>query len=227
MMWLHRFADFVLRILLSVLLRLEFQGLANTPPDGPLIVAVNHTSFLDPLVSIVFIPRTVFPLGKIELFEKRFVGWIFPAYGVIPIRRGQIDRQAIRRSLRRLRDGGVLLVAPEGTRSDDGRLQPGRNGTAVLAARTGAAILPVAIWGVKDFQTNIRRLRRTDAKVAVGPAFRIRTNGRIPRGELDDVTREIMYRIAALLPPEYRGMYADLERATSHYLEPVAGQSAQ
>lgn len=224
MMWFHQLADLLLRILLSVLLRLEIDGLVNTPPDGPLIVAVNHTSFLDPLLGMVFVPRTVFPLGKVELFQKRFVGWVFPAYGVIPIRRGQIDREAIRRSLRLLRDGSVLLVAPEGTRSDDGRLQPGRNGTAVLAARTNAAILPVAIWGVKDFETNIRQLRRTDAHVQVGPAFRIRTNGRIPRDELDDITHEIMYRISTLLPPEYRGVYADLERATSHYLEPVAGQ---
>jgi 1-acyl-sn-glycerol-3-phosphate acyltransferase len=227
MMWFHRFADLALRILLSVLLRLDMYGLTNTPPEGPLIVAVNHTSFLDPLLTIVFIPRTIFPLGKIELFEKRFVGWIFPAYGVIPIRRGEIDREAIRRSLRLLRDGGALLVAPEGTRSDDGRLQRGRNGTAVLATRTGAAILPVAIWGVQGFEANIRRLRRTDVQVAVGPAFRIQSKGDVPRDELDDVTREIMYRIAALLPPEYRGVYADLEQATTHYLEPVAGQRAQ
>lgn len=226
MMWFHWFADFLLRILLSVLLRLQIDGLSNTPPDGPLIVAVNHTSFLDPLLGIVFVPRTVFPLGKVELFEKRFVGWIFPAYGVIPIRRGHFDREAIRRSLRLLRDGGALLVAPEGTRSDDGRLQPGRNGTAVLAARSNAAILPVAIWGVNDFGANVRRLRRTDVRVVVGPAFRIQGNGRIPRDALDDVTDEIMYRISALLPPEYRGVYANLDQATSHYLEPVTRRRA-
>jgi 1-acyl-sn-glycerol-3-phosphate acyltransferase len=227
MMWFHRLADFLLRIVLSILLRLDIAGLENTPPEGPLIVAVNHTSFLDPLLGMVFIPRTVFPLGKIELFEKRFVGWIFPAYGVIPIRRGTIDREAITRSLRLLRNGGVLLVAPEGTRSDDGRLQQGRNGSAVLAARTDASILPVAIWGVMDFEANIRRLRRTHAHMTVGPAFKIKDgNRRIPRDQLDTVTDEIMFRIAALLPVEHRGVYADLDRASSHYLEPVRGQPA-
>lgn len=226
MMWFHRLTDFLLRHLLSVLLRLKIHGLEHTPPNGPLIVAVNHTSFLDPLLGMVFVPRTVFPLGKVELFEKRFVGWVFPAYGVIPIRRGEIDREAITRSLRLLHDGGALLVAPEGTRSDDERLQPGHNGTAVLAARTDAAILPVAIWGVKAFGTNVKHLRRTDAHVEVGPAFRIRANGRIPRDDLDAVTSEIMYRIAALLPPDHRGVYADLDQATSQHLEPVAGQRA-
>lgn len=218
-MWFHGIANVTLRILFRVLLRLEIRGLENTPSTGALLVAINHTSFLDPLIAGAFLPRTVIPLAKIELFETPLFGWIFPAYGCIPIRRGEFDRAAIRRSLGTLRNGGVLLMAPEGTRSADGRLQHGRRGAAMLAVRTDATILPVAIWGVQPFRQNIRRLRRTEAHMVVGEPFRIAVEGRkTPREELDEITEEIMYRLAELLPPEHRGVYKDLDWAPQRHL---------
>ncbi|MFQ5856901.1 MAG: lysophospholipid acyltransferase family protein [Anaerolineae bacterium] len=208
-----------MRLLFRILLKLETRGLENTPLTGTLIVAINHTSFLDPLLAGVFLPRTIIPLAKVELFRKRFVGWVFPAYGAIPIHRGKIDRNAIQRSLEVLRSGGALLVAPEGTRSGDGRLQRGHRGAAVLAVRTDATVLPVAIWGVHQFGRNIRRLRRTEAHMVVGQPFHIVVEGRkIPREQLDEITDEIMYRVAELLPPEHRGVYQDLEQTTQRYL---------
>lgn len=221
MKWFHELADVALRVVLRILLKLEIDGLENMPQTGALIVAINHSSFLDPLIAGAFLPRTVIPLGKVELFQHPLFGWIFPAYGVIPVRRGEIDRTAIRRSLELLRGGGALLMAPEGTRSEDGRLQPGRRGVALLAARTNATVLPVAIWGVKAFWRNIRRLRRTEVYMAVGKPFRIVVEDRrVPREQLDEITDELMHRLAELLPPELRGAYQDLDRSTQHYLRP-------
>ncbi len=220
MMWFHRLANFLLRVILRVLLNLEIRGIENVPPSGSLIVAINHASFLDPLLAGAFLPRTIIPLGKIELFEHPLFGWVFPAYGVIPIRRGQIDRTAIWRSLEVLRRGGALLVAPEGTRSRDGRLQRARGGVALLAVRTDAVVLPVAIWGVKLFWQNLKRLRRTEAHMAIGQPLRIDVDGRkLPREQLDEIADEIMYRLAELLPPEHRGVYQDLDRAPRRYLQ--------
>lgn len=222
MMWFHWLSNVVLRLLLGTFLKLKLQGLENTPETGTLIVAINHTSFLDPLLAGAFLPRTILPLTKMELFKIPVFGWIFPAYGAIPIHRGEIDRRSIRRSLELLRSGGALLVAPEGTRSDDGRLQRGRPGIALLAARTDATILPVAIWGVQSFWQNLKRLRRTDAYLAVGEPFQIAVEGRrVPREQLDEITDEIMYRLAELMPAEYRGTYADVEDVIPRHLKEV------
>lgn len=220
-MWFHRLANIALRVVLRILLKLEMRGLENVPATAALIVAINHTSFLDPLIAGAFLPRRTIPMAKIELFRKPLVGWIFPAYGAIPVRRGEIDRTAIRRSLEVLREGGALLMAPEGTRSRDGRLQPGRSGVAMLAVRTDATILPVAIWGVHAFWRNLSRLRRTEAHMVVGQPFRIAVEGRrVSREELDEITDELMYRLAELLPAEHRGAYSDPDRATRHQLAP-------
>ncbi|MFQ5594071.1 MAG: lysophospholipid acyltransferase family protein [Anaerolineae bacterium] len=222
MTWFHWLANLLLRAVLRILLKLEIHGAENLPLTGTLIVVINHASFLDPLIASAFLPRTILPLGKAELFKKPLVGWVFPAYGAIPVRRGEIDRTAIRRSLTLLRGGGALLVAPEGTRSGDGRLQHGRSGVALLAVRTDATILPVAIWGVEAFWHNLSRLRRTEAHMAVDQPYHIAIEGRkVPREQLDEITDEIMFRLARLLPHEYRGEYEDLAHATERYLRPA------
>ncbi|MBS1251465.1 MAG: 1-acyl-sn-glycerol-3-phosphate acyltransferase [Anaerolineales bacterium] len=220
MMWFHRLANFLLRLILRTLLRLTIQDMENTPATDTLIVAINHASFLDPLLTGAFLPRTIMPLSKAELFKTPLFGWVFPAYGAIPVHRDAVDRQAIRQSLALLRRGDALLVAPEGTRSEDGQLQRGRSGIALLAARTDATILPVAIWGTQSFWRNLSRLRRTEVHMAVGEPFRIAMEGRrIPREQLDAITDEIMYHLAELMPPEYRGVYENLDQATEKYLE--------
>ena len=89
----------------------------------------------------------------------------------------------------------------------------------MLAVRTGAAILPVVIWGVLPFGQNLRRLRRTETHMVVGKPFRVTVEGRkVSREQLDEITDEIMYRLAELLPPECRGVYKDLDQATQRNL---------
>ncbi len=210
MLWFYRLANFVLRLLFRVLFDYDVVGLEHVPAQGGLIVAINHFAWADPLLTSASISRPITLMGKAELSENLLFGWVVRLYGVIPVHRGQADHVALRKSSELLRAGGALLIAPEGTRGREGTLKPGREGTALLAYRTDATILPVAIWGPKAMWHNLPRLRRTRVHVVIGEPFkaRPRAGGKASRAELEALTEEIMVRIARLLPPEHRGVYA-------------------
>lgn len=210
MTWFYHLANAFFRLAFRVLLDYRVRGLEKVPREGPLIVAMNHASFMDPLMIGAFIPRHVTMMGKVELFRKPIFGLLVRLYGAFPVRRGEGDLQAVRRSLEVLQAGGALLLAPEGTRSKDGTLQRGKEGTALMALRTDATIVPVAIWGPKHLWKNLARLRRTKTEMVVGEPFRLESPTPRPRREeLRELTDEIMRRIAVLMPPELRGAYAD------------------
>jgi 1-acyl-sn-glycerol-3-phosphate acyltransferase len=127
---------------------------------------------------------------------------------------------AFREALRVLKEGKILVIAPEGTRSGDGRLQKGQPGIVPLAIRSGAPILPIASFGSEVFWHNIKGFSRTPFTMRVGRPFRLKYDGVLPsRDEREMMTTEIMYQIAALLPAKYRGYYSDMENATQKYLE--------
>lgn len=206
----YSFGNWLLRnVLLRLLLRLEVRGLEHVPRDGPLLVAINHTSFLDPLLVGAFFPRDVVMMAKVESFRNPFYGWMVRLYGAFPVRRGEADTQAVKTALRNLHQGNAVLTAPEGTRSKDGRLQPARPGAAALAARAGAPVLPTAIWGPQGLWYNLARLRRTPVNLAVGPPMALGQQTKPDRATLERLTQEIMVAIARLMPHELRGPYAE------------------
>ncbi len=209
-----------IRILARILFRVHDEELAQIPHQGPMILVANHVNFADvPVFYTHLIPRPVTGFAKIENWKNPALGFLFSLGGAIPVRRGAVDRTAIGRALEVLRSGRILAIAPEGTRSGDGRLQKGHSGIAVLALDSGAPIWPVAYYGLENFRRNLFRLRRTDFFFRVGKPFRVGVETvRLTREVREQITAEIMYRIAALLPPEYRGYYADLSKATSQYL---------
>jgi len=142
------------------------------------------------------------------------------AAGAIPLHRGELDLNAMRRALEWLEAGNILVVAPEGTRSGNGRLQQGYPGVALLAMRSGAPLLPVAFYGHEQYKENLKRLRRTDFIFAVGKPFRLDTRGEKMTSQVrQQMADEIMYQIAALLPPENRGMYADTDAEIEEFLQ--------
>lgn len=219
MLWFYHLANVFLRLVFRIVLDYRVTGLENVPRNGPLIVAINHSSFLDPLLAGAFIPRNIVMMSKIENFRMPVLGIIVRLYGAFPVRRGEVDLQAMRKAMEVLRGGGALLMAPEGTRSRDGRLQEGHDGTVLVAVRTGARIVPVAIWGQKPFWSNLLRLRRTRIGFAVGKSFVLKsTTRKPPRNVLHRMTQELMYQIAGSLPPRFRGVYSDLSAATTEYL---------
>jgi 1-acyl-sn-glycerol-3-phosphate acyltransferase len=146
------------------------------------------------------------------------MGFLFDLFGAIPLWRGEVDMTAIRRGLAVLEAGHILAVAPEGTRSGHGRLQRGHPGVVMLALRSGAPLLPLVYYGGESFGRNVTRLQRTDFHIVAGNLFCLSVGGKVSREARQQMPDEIMYQLAALLPPAYRGYYSNLAAATETYL---------
>ncbi len=205
--------------LTSILCRVDTAQLSQIPACGPLILAANHINFLEiPVLYTRFASRPMTVFAKVETWDSRLNRLLFPLSRAIPVRRGENDLEAMRRAVNALKAGQILAIAPEGTRSGNGRLQRGHPGIASIALRSGAAVLPMAYYGNERFAQNLRHLRRTDFHVVVGQRFRLNAAGAsMTHAVRQQMADEIMYRIAMLLPPTYRGYYSDLDQATQAY----------
>ena len=194
-------------------------GLENLPPSGSALLMFNHIAFVDPLVIMCLLPRSVVPLAKEEVFGNLFLAFFPWIYKVIPVHRGDVDRRALRMALQVLQSGEVVLLAPEGTRSPS--LLPGKEGVAYLAARTGSPVVPVAVEGTEGFPTFRReRWRGPGASIRLGRPFRFSVDAARPdRLLLRKMTDEALYVLASMLPPQRRGAYTDLSRATQETIE--------
>jgi 1-acyl-sn-glycerol-3-phosphate acyltransferase len=207
------------RIFAQVVTRITFEGaIAEIPRSGPVILAANHASNLDAVVLgswlVPTLGRRIHWLGKKELFAWPVVGWAAASGGVHPVDRGAADVEAFRLARRILDEGNILFVFPEGTRSPDGSLQAAQDGVAVLAIRTGAPVVPLAIAGSHRVWPRGQKLPRPGGRVTarVGSPFLPADSlppGTDRRAAKPLVTDLIMRRIAALLPPDQRGFYGD------------------
>lgn len=124
-------------------------GRKNVPAEGPVIVAPNHLSHFDPPIVAATVPRKVAFMAKEELFKIPIIGAIIASLNSFPVRRGEGDTEAIRKTLERLAAGELVLVFPEGTRGNGRELGPFNRGVAMLAKRSGAAVIPVGISGTE------------------------------------------------------------------------------
>ncbi len=195
------------------------EGVQNVPKSGSAILMINHVAFVDPIVAMASLPRNIVPMAKVEAFKYPVWG-IFPRlWQVIPVHRDEVDRAAIRMALNVLQAGEIILVAPEGTRSP--ALQQGREGVAYLGMKSGAPVVPTAILDSEGFPTlSPRRMRGPAARAQFGRPFRfVAPEGNPDRSLLRRMTDEALYQLAAMLPPERRGAYADLSNATTDTLE--------
>jgi 1-acyl-sn-glycerol-3-phosphate acyltransferase len=196
------------------------EGIENVPSQGPAILMINHIAFIDPFVVLHITPRNIVPLAKIEVYDYPIVG-IFPRiWGVIPVRREEVDRRAIQQSIEVLRAGEIILVAPEGTRGP--ALKEGKEGVAYLASRSETPIVPVAIDETIGFPAIrfTKPWKGPGARLRFGQPFLFRPEfHRAGREQLRQMTDEAMYVLAGLLPPHRRGIYADLSKATQDTIE--------
>lgn len=209
-----------IRGLIDILCRIDGASLAQVPMHGPLILISNHINFLEvPALYTYLMPRPATGFAKAESWQNPIKRFLFDLGGGIPLNRGEADVAAFRRALAVLEAGYILAVAPEGTRSGDGRLGQAHPGVVLLALRSGAPLLPVVHYGGEAFWQNIYRLRRTDVHFAVGRPFYLDPHGeRVTQAVRRQMLDEVMYEMAALLPPAYRGAYANLEAATKRYI---------
>ena len=204
---------FVVKAIVFTFARVEVIGKENMPRRGPVIVAANHFNNADPPVLGATIPRRLAFMAKHEMFQWPVLGLAARLGGCFPVRRFEADLGALRKATDVLRRGEALAMFPEGARSRDGEMHKAHPGTALLAVRTEAPILPVAISGTENIvliklPLDLVRLRRPRIRVVVGAPFFLPPVERITTDEVERCTTIIMGRIAALLPPPYRGEYA-------------------
>ena len=199
----------------------RIDGLENLPAAGAGIIMINHIAFIDPIVVLGNLPRNIVPMAKVEVARVPIWG-IFPGlWGVIPVHRGELDREAIRRALAVLAAGEIILVAPEGHRGT--ALQPAKEGVTYLALKSGAPIIPVVVEGTHGFPSlSFSRWRGPGAVVTIGKPFRFKPVTGKARGEtMTAMTEEAMGILAAMLPEHRRGVYAQAADAPRQYTNEV------
>jgi 1-acyl-sn-glycerol-3-phosphate acyltransferase len=216
----HRIVIAIFKGLTSLLCRVDDAQLARVPDQGPLIVVTNHVNILEiPIIYTHLQPRPVTGFVSAHRWDSRWSRWLLDVCGAIPLRRGEADVAALRRGIKMLKAGHMVVIAPEGTRSGHGRLQKAHPGVVLLALHSGAPLLPVVYYGSERYRDNLRRLRRTDFHIVVGKPFYLDAGGvKVTRQVRRQMTDEVMYQMSALLPPAYRGVYSDLNAATEMYL---------
>ena len=209
---LRRVMRFLARRLLHLLADFRVEGEANVPREGPLLVVTNHFSYLDPVITLAAMPWPLEFIGGAHMpTAPPWVRWLPKVWGYYPVYRGTGSRFALMAAEVILRHRGVIGIYPEGG-SWAAVLRPPRPGTAFLASRTGARLLPVAQWGVNDIFPALRRGKRARVRLRFGKPFGpfyVEGRGRERRRQLEAIGHTIMQHIAELLPPALRGHYAD------------------
>jgi len=199
----------LIRLLFHASCRIDPHEFLGIPSSGPAIIVMNHINFLEaPLLASFLFPRPLAALTKKENLEIPGYGYLGKLWNAIPIDRGGVDTESFKRCLEWIESGGILGLAPEGTRSMNGILGRGKAGVAMLAYRAGVPIWPVAHWGGEMFWKQLKAFRRTPISIRIGLPFIIEPDGSMTKSVRQDVADEIMDRIAALLPEQYRGGYA-------------------
>jgi 1-acyl-sn-glycerol-3-phosphate acyltransferase len=203
----RRLFHWTARLAIALLTHARVSGLEHFPRQGPALVVTNHLGDADAVVALAFFPLRIDTLGKAELHDFPVLGKIMDLYGTVWVHRGQPDRRALRAALDGLRAGRIVAIAPEGRESLTGALEEATGGAAYLALKAGVPILPVTFTGTENRRVyaNLKRLRRTDVTMMVGPAFTLA--GGPSRQAIELGTQKIMRTLAAQLPPEYRGAY--------------------
>jgi 1-acyl-sn-glycerol-3-phosphate acyltransferase len=205
----QRVVNWLLRRVFQTVCDIDVEAFKRVPRSGPYILVGNHINFLETPVVVSHLDNPDFTgVAKRESWKNPLFHFLFNQWGIIPIDRNMIDREAFRLASQALKQGKILAIAPEGTRSIDGRLLPGKPGVVALALRSQVPLLPVAFYGYEDFWKNLKNLRRSSFHLAVGKPFRLMMSDDRPSRDIRQaMTDEIMYKIAELLPAQYRGHY--------------------
>ena len=212
---------FILRVYFRLTLRLDARGMEKVPAQGPLIIISNHTGQIEvPVLATLLQPRKITGWAKAEAFENPFLRWVFGAWGIIPVHRGEADIKSLKLALRSIEKGLIFGIAPEGTRNYTGKLKRALPGAVTLALHSGATIIPIAHWGGEIYLKNLKKFKRSDFHLRVGEPFTIDTKGVKVSAELrQQIVDEMMVQLALLLPEEYRGEYTELCKIETQFIK--------
>jgi 1-acyl-sn-glycerol-3-phosphate acyltransferase len=221
---MRKLLRWLIRLVVGLAAHVEISGLENAPQEGGFIAVSNHLGRLDVPLPYFFLERDDVTMMVAEKYHKyAIMRWFVKRLDAMWVDRFNADFGVLREALSRLKGGGVLVIAPEGTRSKTEALLEARPGSSYLAAKAGVPIVPVALTGTEDrlVMEQIKHLRRPHIQVRVGKPFSLPPlRGKEREQAIQGYTDEIMCRIAALLPPEKRGFYAEHPRT----LELLAGR---
>lgn len=195
--------------ILSLVARIRLRGRYHVPAHGPFLIAANHLSWTDiPLIPLLLPGKVVF-MAKEEYFSSK-ISWLVRFMGAFPVKRGEGDRQALRAAEEQLKKGNVVVLFPEGTRSKTGTMAKGHAGLGMIALRAGVPVVPVAIWGSEK----VLKQLSPDVTISYGEPMVFKPKGaKMTREDIDSATEDAMRAIAAMLPPEYRGVYSDQQQS--------------
>jgi 1-acyl-sn-glycerol-3-phosphate acyltransferase len=211
----HIIFRFFVRLILGLIARVEIVGFENLPIGG-FVIAANHIGRLDAALAYYILNRPDIIMVVAEKYEKYAVfRWLVKLTNGMFVDRYNADIHAIRETLRRLEQGQVFTITPEGTRSKSGNLIEAKPGAIYLAWKAGVPVLPVALTGTEDevVLERLKHFKRLDIRVVAGKPFILPpVKGKDRDAALQQYTDEVMCRIAVLLPPERRGVYAQYPR---------------
>ena len=220
MHWVYYFGRVMIRILVFPFASWKVSGRENVPANGPLLIVCNHLHIADPPIVAASIPLKCVFMAKEELFRDKWSRFWVSNFGAISVSRGGVDREAIRIAEGWLKKGVSLIIFPEGGRSKTAQIQTAFTGAALIAMRNGIPVLPVSITGTE----NLKRMKlknlwwclfhRPSITIRIGEPFTpLPAEAGLPKEQRQALMNDIMKKIAALLPPKYRGVYGDTENA--------------
>jgi 1-acyl-sn-glycerol-3-phosphate acyltransferase len=212
----HTIWRFIIRLILGLIARVEIDGFENMPAGG-FVIAANHIGRLDAALAYYVLDRPDIIMVVAEKYEKYAIfRWLVRLTNGMFVDRYNADIHAIRETLRRLQQGQVFTITPEGTRSRSGNLIEAKPGAIYLAWKAGVPVVPVAVTGTEDAVVvqRLKHFKRLQVRIIAGKPFTLprEVKGKDRDATMQQYTDEVMCRIAALLPEERRGVYAQHPR---------------
>jgi 1-acyl-sn-glycerol-3-phosphate acyltransferase len=219
---------YLLRAVVPTVMRVKVRGHHHLPKRGPCLLVGNHLSWFDPPILGAYVRRDIRFMTKAEALETWPLNIILPPGDPIKVHRGRADRQALRQAEEHLKQGRFIIIYAEGTRSKSGMAQEARAGVVFLAQRTGAPIVPVAISGSERILSKrFPWYHRARVELTFGAPFELKDLGPVTRSNRDQLAHAVMARVAALLPPAYRGAYGETLSTSSSDINQSASDDMQ
>ena len=209
----------VFRGIFRLISRVNISGVENIPRQWGYLIAVNHVSMYDPPLVLAFWPTEPEAAGAVDIWQRRGQSLLVRLYGVIPVHRGEYDRHLMKTVHAALLSGRPLMIMPEGGRSHAPGMRRAAPGVAYIIEKTGVPVVPVGVVGTTDdFFQRAMRGEKPDLHMDIGPPIQLPLvdgKGEARRCRRQENADLIMAHIAALLPPEYQGVYANTTRISS------------